>query len=170
MRQLIAALVCGIAGFVFSAPPVWAGQCMHDAKSTFNDCKSSCKSDLLDARAGCANVSTGCFLACLEGKQECIDSVEQPLNDCITACNAPLVTARANCQTTTCGCGGANNPCGFNQCYVECLDPAQNTAFACRNTCKDNFKLDMSAQQALAACKTGFKACVASCPTPTPAP
>jgi hypothetical protein len=168
MRQFIAAFVFGIAAFM-SARQAWAGQCMHDAKSTFTDCKNSCKSDLLDARAGCANVSTGCFLACLDGKQECIATVEQPLNDCITTCDAPLDAARTSCKAS-CGCGGTTDPCGFNSCYVLCLDPAQNTAFSCRNVCKDNFKLDTSAQQALAACKTGFNACVAGCPTPTPTP
>jgi hypothetical protein len=168
MKRLIAALLVGIVSFT-SAPQVCAGQCMRDAKSTFSGCKTSCKSDFLDARAGCANVSTGCFLACLDGKQQCIGDVEQPLNDCITACNAPLDAARASCKTS-CGCGGTNDPCGFNPCYVHCLDLAQSTAFTCRDGCKGTFKLDMTAQQALVACKTGFKTCVTNCPTPTPTP
>jgi len=168
MKRLIAALLLGVVGFA-SAPRVCAGQCMNDAKSAFTGCKTSCKSDFIDARAGCADVSTGCFLACLDGKQECIGAVELPLNDCITTCNAPLDAARANCQTT-CGCGGTNDPCGFNPCYVQCLDPAQSTAFSCRDGCKDTFKLNMTDQQALVACKTGFTACLTNCPTPTPAP
>jgi hypothetical protein len=168
MKQLFAILVVGMVGVV-SVPQVRAGECLHAAKSDFTVCKDSCKSDLLDARAGCANVDTGCFLACRDGKLECIGVVEQPLNDCITMCDAPLDAARASCKTM-CSCGGAGNLCGFNPCYVRCLDPFQSTAFSCRDGCKGNFKLDTTTQQALIACKTGFKACLTTCPTPTPAP
>src|SRR5262249_55965221 len=129
MKQLIAVLIAGVAWAVF-APHVQAGECLRDAKSTFTDCKVSCKSDLLEGRSSWANVSTGCFLACRDGKLECINDVEQPLNDCIATCNGPLDAGRASCQST-CGCGTADNRCGFNECYVHCVDPYQSTAFSC---------------------------------------
>jgi hypothetical protein len=163
MRHLTAVLILGVAWMV-SAPAVHAGQCLRDAKSDFLDCKNSCKTDLLDAKAGCANVTPGCYLACRDGKLSCVNDVEQSLNDCIAVCNAPLDAGRDTCKTM-CNCASA---CGFNSCYVQCLDPYQSTAFGCRDSCRDNFKMDANAQTALAACKTGFKACLGGCPTPTP--
>jgi len=167
MRRLAAYLIAAVVCVVSLRVPADAGQCFRDAKATFGTCKSGCKSDLLDAKAGCLNVTPGCFLACVDGKDECINDAEQPLTTCIDACNVPLDQARTDCKNQ-CGCGAPNNRCGFNPCYVSCIDPAQATAFTCRDGCKDTFKLDLQAQANLAACKTGFKACLGACPTPTP--
>ena len=165
MRKHIAPLIVGLACTVLASLQAQAGQCFRDAKSTFRECKSSCKTDLLDDKAGCLNVTPGCFLACRDGKSECIADAEQPLTDCIAGCNAPLDQARTDCKGQ-CGCGAPDNRCGFNPCYVQCLDPFQATAFSCRDGCRDTFKLDANAQALIAACKTGFKACVGACPAP----
>jgi hypothetical protein len=163
MRRLAATLILGFTWLAFPAGPVHAGECIRDAAQLFRECKADCRGDFLDAKAGCLNVTPGCYLACKEGKQECIADAEQPLTDCLALCEPPLEAARAGCRTA-CGCGGPGNRCGFNPCFIGCVDPAQATAFACRDTCRDAFKLNTAAQAALAACKTGFRGCLDDCP------
>ena len=143
--------------------------CRQQAKADYKSCKTDCRSDFTDARAACLGVSPGCFAACLDGRKECIDTAEQPLTDCLALCQPPLDAAKAACRTQ-CGCGGSSNPCGFNPCFIGCVNPAEDVAFLCRNACRDAFRLNTAAQAAIAACKTGFRSCVDACPPASVSP
>jgi len=141
------------------------GHVLRDARSTFKDCKDSCTSDFLDAKASCLNIDAGCFLACRDGREECVATASQPLTDCLATCDPPLDAARATCRTPPpCSCGGSGDPCGFDPCFISCITPAEDKAFQCRNGCRNDFKLNTTAQQDLTACKSGFQAYLQSCP------
>jgi hypothetical protein len=158
------------AALVLAAGPTRAGAtsaCLQDAKSTYVDCKSQCSDDYNDAKGVCRGVSPGCFLACVDGRKECTDAVRQPLTDCLNGCESTLDAARAQCKAQT-GCGGSANPCTSNAAFIECMNAPQLAAFTCRDTCRDNFRLDPNARAALKACSAGFKACVKSCPPSSP--
>jgi hypothetical protein len=142
-------------------------QCVKNARQDFKDCKTSCGEDFTNGKAICINKDPACFSSCQDGRDECLDTAEQSLNDCLDQCVPPLDAARATCRTQ-CSCGAPADPCGFNPCFIGCMNPAQGVAFQCRNVCKDAFKLDTSAQDAIAACKTDFKSCVAACGPPSP--
>jgi hypothetical protein len=144
-----------------------AGQCAIDAKATYADCKSQCKSDFDDARGLCRGVSPGCFNACLDGRSACVDAARQPLTDCLAGCDSTLSQDRQTCKGN-CSCGGNSNPCNTNACFIACMNPPQLAAFTCRDACRDNFRLDTAAQLALKACANGFKTCVRSCPPASP--
>jgi hypothetical protein len=158
-------LVVGLAIATWTSG-AWAGsvaQCLRDARSTLKTCRDACTSDFLDTKAGCFNVQTGCFLGCKDGKTECLDDATKPLTDCLAVCDGPLDAARASCKAS-CGCGGVTDRCGFNPCFIGCMNGPQTIAFQCRDTCRGAFRLNTSAQAALAACRTAFQSCVQACP------
>jgi hypothetical protein len=141
--------------------------CITDAKNTYGECKSQCKSDFTDARGLCRGVSPGCFAACVDGRTACVDAARQPLTDCLTGCDNTLQQNRQTCKAN-CSCGGTTNPCNINACFIACMNPFQLQGFTCRDTCRDNFRLDPAAQAALKVCAKGFRGCVGSCPPASP--
>jgi hypothetical protein len=141
--------------------------CVTDAKDTYVECKTQCKSDFDDARGLCHGVAPGCFDACIDGRTDCVTAARQPLTDCLQGCEDALSQARQACRASS-GCGGSSDPCSTNANFIACMNPAQLTAFTCRDACRDNFRLDPNAQAALKACAKGFRACVKSCPPASP--
>jgi hypothetical protein len=168
MRKLAWVIALGAASVFAMGGAAHAGnQCLMDATAQYKECKSGCQSDLTDARAACRNVTPGCFLACVDARADCETAAKLPLTSCLGTCETVLDTARAQCKQA-CGCGGSGNSCGFNPCYIGCLQTPETVAFDCRDTCQDAFALNTAAQQALAACASGFKTCLASCPPASP--
>lgn len=145
-----------------------AGQCGTDAKATYADCKSQCKSDFDDARGLCRGVSPGCFEACVDGRSACVDAARQPLTDCLAGCESTLSQDRQTCKGPPCNCGGSSNPCNVNACFIACMNTPQLNGFICRDGCRDTFRLNTDAQAALKACAKGFRGCVKSCPPASP--
>jgi hypothetical protein len=169
MRRLALYLIVGIVGFVQPPGRAHASECVVDARQDYRECKDSCKGDFLNAKAACRGVSPGCYLACRDGKLECIATAEQSLTSCLDTCKPPLVQARHDCKVS-CNCGNVNVPddgCGFNPCYIDCINPAQAAAFTCRDNCRDAFRSDPDNQANIEACRSGFRACLDACP---PAP
>jgi hypothetical protein len=165
MRIALAVLALAVLSPAF---PAGAQTCRQQAKIDYKACTTSCRSDFTDAKAGCLNITPGCFSACQDGRQECVDTATQPLTDCLATCQPPLDQAKAGCRTF-CMCGGQGQPaCGFDACFIGCVSDPESTAFDCRNTCRGAFKLNSAAQAALAMCKPDFKSCLASCPPATP--
>ena len=157
--------------------PAGAQTCRQQAKIDYKNCTTSCRSDFTDEKAGCLNITPGCFQACQDGRHDCVDTATQPLTDCLAQCQPPLAAAKA-AGRTSCSCGGQGQPaCGFNPCFIGCVSQPESIAFDCRNTCRGAFKLNTAAQAALAQCKSDFKTCLGNCPpatstttTTTPAP
>src|SRR5579883_551023 len=134
MKTLGAALLLGALWLTAARADVKS--CLQAAKNTYAGCKTGCKNAFLDDRANCKNIEPGCLSACLD--------------------------ARATCQSQ-CGCGGSGNPCGFNPCYVHCLDPYEQLRFSCKDACRNQWQLS-GGPAAETACRTQFHACVAACP------
>lgn len=165
MRRRLAALALGVTAMV----AVGAGRaraaapCITDAHNDFVACKDQCMTDLQDAKALCKGVAPGCYEACVDGRSECNDTAKQPLTDCLAGCSSTLAAARAQCKGDA-GCGGQSDPCSESAAFIACMNGPQATAFTCRDGCRDAFRLNLGAQQALIACRKGFKACVRTCP------
>jgi hypothetical protein len=143
------------------------GQCVAAARQDQKTCKLTCSQDFVNSKAICLNKDPACFSSCRDGRDECLDAAQQPLNDCLDQCVPALDTARSDCRTQ-CSCGGPGAPCGFDPCFIGCMNPAQTVAFQCRNVCRDAFKLNTSAQAAVTACKDAFKSCFDACGPASP--
>ena len=164
MRTLVVATLALMLGGIAQANN---SACIIDARNTFKQCKTDCTTDFKSSKDVCKGHDPVCAQTCRDGKSECIDPIVQAnLNDCLDQCDPPLQAARAACKAQV-GCGGSANPCGFNPAFISCLDPAQAAAFSCRDTCRDAFKLNSTAQSAIQACKSAFQACVKACPPPS---
>jgi hypothetical protein len=138
--------------------------CLQSARDDFKTCKAGCTGELKDDVAICRGHDPICAQTCRDGRDECTAPIIQAnLTSCLDQCEPPLDAARAACKSQV-GCGGGADPCGFNPAYIACINPAQATAFACRDTCRDAFRLNSSAQAALQACQDSFKSCVSACP------
>jgi len=156
---LAAALALGVGRLAHAS-----SSCLKNAQTDYATCKAQCQSDFLDEKAACLHISPGCLDACIDGRTECLDLASQPLTACLATCDPPLDTAKADCRTR-CGCGAPGNPCGFDACFLGCVTPAETVAFECRKECQDAFRLNTTAQAALAACRTKFQNCLKSCQT-----
>jgi hypothetical protein len=170
MARTILGLALGLTSLlVLSNVSSAANSCLLNARADFKSCNADCKGELKDDVAICRGHDPVCAQTCRDGRDECTGPIIQAnLTSCLDQCEPPLDAARATCQTQV-GCGGGNGPCGFNPAYIACINPAQAIAFACRDTCRDAFKLNSTAQDALQACQDSYKACVTACPPP-PAP
>jgi hypothetical protein len=100
------------------------------------------------------------------------------LNNCPTGtngCNAALQQARETCWAQNCAPGQTCSSCSDSNitsmsACLECIDPAQLTAFSCRDTCRDSFRLNGVVQSEKALCKSTFRSCIKACPVLTPPP
>jgi hypothetical protein len=187
MRPLNAAVLAGAALLVASAASA-TNTCVQSARQTYNDCKQSCQDDFTAAQLTCRNIEPACGEACLEGLSTCTASVEQILDtgqlpggttslancaDGLNGCDAALQQARQACWAQYCASGQTCTSCAQTTDQVscwDCIDPAQLTAFSCRDACRDSFRLDLTVQAMKNLCKSTFNACKKQCPPPpTPA-
>jgi hypothetical protein len=141
---LVAAMV---AGFTVDGRAGQVGQCIKAATGDFKDCKAGCKDDFQTAKDACINKDHDCVDACREGRAECVDATG--FDDAIRACNATAQGEIANCKT-------AFPP--DSDALEQCIDNALTEAFVCRQGVRKAKKPE------LAACRSGFKACVQACP------
>jgi hypothetical protein len=162
MKTLGAALLLGALWLTAARADVKS--CLQAAKNTYAGCKTGCKNAFLDDRANCRNIEPGCLSACLDARETCLANADAPLEACIAqnGCDAIVTNAKPTCQSQ-CGCGGPGNPCGFNACYVRCLDPYEQLKFSCKDACRNQWQLS-GGPAAETACRTQFHTCVAACP------
>src|SRR5262245_64638548 len=140
MNRLLLAFAAGT--FLLLDAGAHAGSmCIEDARAALKECRTGCASDAQTARDICRGHDSACAQTCRDGRDECTSPSQQILTDCLATCDPPLDVARATCKSQ-CACGGADHPCGFDACYIGCLNPAQSTAFQCRNACRDAFRLN----------------------------
>lgn len=183
MRPLNAAVLAGAALLVASAASA-TNTCVQSARQTYKDCKQSCQDDFTAAQLTCRNIEPGCGEACLEGRSTCTTGVEQILDtgqlpggttslancaDGLNGCDAALQQARQACWAQYCASGQTCTSCAQTTDQVscwECIDPAQLTAFSCRDACRDSFRLDLTVQAMKKLCKSTFQACIKQCPPP----
>ncbi len=143
--------------------------CIDSAHGAFVACKTDCKTDFTDAKAACKNVTPGCLSDCNAQRSDCFAAAQAPLDDCIAqnGC-AGIVGAygdgggRDICKARV-GCGGAGHSCAFNPAFITCLDPYEQLAFACRDSCRNSWQLSGGPGD-VAACRTAHRACVQACP------
>jgi len=185
MRMLKIAVLAGVVMCVAGSAGA-INQCVNDARQAYKDCRQSCQDDFTAARLTCRNIAPACGEACLQGRQTCVAGVEQilqtgqlpggnTLENCASGtngCDAALLQARQACWAQFCAPGQTCTSCAQTtdkaSCW-ECIDPAQLTAFSCRDTCGDSFRLDSTVQAMQALCKNSFKSCVQQCPPPSSA-
>jgi len=186
MRILTAAVLAG-AAMLAAGPASAVNQCVRDARQAVKDCRQSCQEDFTAAKLTCRNIAPACGEACLQGRRACEQGVEQILQTGLLpggntlancaggtdSCDAALQQARQACWAQYCASGQTCTSCAQTtdkgSCW-ECIDPAQVTAFSCRDACRDSFRLDATVQAMKALCKSGFKSCVTGCPPPPAAP
>jgi hypothetical protein len=155
-------VVCLLA---FAGDAAAQNECVAQAGAEFKACSAECKESRRNDVAICRGHDPVCAQTCREGRDECTAPVVQAnLTDCLDRC-PNIDAARADCRADV-GCGGQADPCGFDPAYISCLNPAQSAAFQCRDTCRDAYRLNAAAQDALKACKAAFKTCIESCPPP----
>lgn len=172
MKKLMLGLSLGVAwGLAGTASADDATRmCLMKARDAFQQCRTTCTNDFKVAVSVCRNVDPACAETCRGGLEECRAPILQGLEDCLGVCKPPLESAKSDCKAQ-CGCGGASgHPCGFDPCFIGCVNPAETTAFQCRDACRDAFQLNSTAQAALKACQDQFKACIKACPPPPPPP
>lgn len=176
---LLGAVSLATNGVVHAANP-----CVKDAHGVYKECKQSCRDDYVSARLVCRGVDPVCGTACVSARHACAAQVKQILEtgqlpdgstlaNCsggTDACDAALLQAKQACWAQYCSSGQTCTSCGQTAdpttCY-ECVDPAQATAFACRDACRDSFRQNDTVKAMKSLCKTTFRSCVAQCP---PAP
>jgi hypothetical protein len=163
MKTLGAALLLG-AVWLIPGTVRADSTCVANAKTAFKGCLTGCKNAFIDDRANCRNIAPGCLSACIDTRDTCLTAADAPLEACYAtnACDAIVTNARPGCQTQ-CGCGGAGNPCGFNACFVKCLDPYEQLRFTCRDECRNQWQLN-GGPTAENTCRTQFQTCVQACP------
>lgn len=160
--RLVAGLLCLMS---FSGSALAANECVAQAGRDFKECSAACKETRKDDVAICRGHDPVCAQTCRDGRGECTDPIVQAnLTGCLDQC-PDIDVARADCKAQV-GCGGQSNPCGYDPAYIACLNPAQSAQYQCRNTCRDAFRLNVAAQDAIKACKAGFKTCIDACPAP----
>lgn len=166
MLRMTLGFAFGVACLLtFGGDAAARNECVAQAGAEFKACSTECKETRRNDVAICRGHDAVCAQTCREGREECTDPVVQAnLTACLDQC-PNIDAARAGCKAQV-GCGGQANPCGFNPAYIACLNPAQSAAFECRNTCRDAYRLNVAAQDALKTCKAGFKACIDACPPP----
>ena len=173
MRTSIITLLTGAVALFATTAMATDPACISSAHGAFVACKDVCKSDFLDAKAACKNVEPGCLSDCNAQRADCFAAAQAPLDACIAqnGC-AGIVGAygegggRDVCKAQA-GCGGPGDPCGFNPTFVHCLDPYEQLAFACRDSCRNQWQLDGGPGD-VAACRTAHRACVQACPAQNP--
>ena len=158
--------------------------CKHEAKQAYHECKQLCHDDFVAAKLICRNVDPECGSACVGARHTCAQDVEDilatgqlpdgMLANCpggTNACDAALLQARQACWAQYCASGQTCTSCKDTtdapSCY-ECIDPAQLTAFSCRDTCRDSFRQDATVQAMKGLCKSTFKTCIGLCPPAIP--
>ena len=163
MTKLGAALlIIGAVWLTATAARADVKSCLATAKATFSGCKTGCKNAFLDDRANCKGITPGCLSDCIDQRTTCLDNADATLNSCLASCQPTIDTGKATCRDAQhCNCGGPSNPCGFNQCYIDCLDPYEQVAFSCRDSCRNTFQLG-GGPAAEAACRSAFKDCIAA--------
>lgn len=186
MRVLKVAVLAAAAMFVAGSAGA-VNQCVTDARNAYKDCRQSCQDDFTAAKLTCRNIAPACGEACLQGRRTCTQGVQQILKtgqlpggntlaNCASGtdgCDAALLQARQACWAQFCATGQTCTSCAQTTDQVscwECIDPAQLTAFSCRDTCRDSFRLDPTVQAMKDLCKSSFKSCVTQCPPPPSAP
>ena len=160
MTRLGAALLLGAVWLTATTARADVKSCLQSAKSTYTGCNTGCKNAFLDDRANCKGITPGCLSDCIDARDTCLAAADATLDACVNACQPLLDNGKASCKTS-CGCGGSGNPCGFNSCYVKCLDPYEQIAFSCRDDCHNQFQLG-GGPAAEAACQQAFKDCIAA--------
>jgi hypothetical protein len=165
--KTLAALLLGALWLTAPAARADVKSCLRDAKNTYAGCQTGCKNAFHDDVANCKGIAPGCLSACIDAREACLTNAEAPLADCIAqnGCDAIVENAKPTCRSQ-CGCGGAGNPCGFNACYVRCLDPYEQLRFSCKDSCRNQWQLN-GGPTAENQCRSAFRACTAACP---PAP
>ena len=177
-------VLMGAMLFAASSAARAASPCVKDARGAYKSCKQSCRDDYIAARLVCRGTDPVCGTACVEGRHTCaagvesiLDSGQLPDGSTLTncsggtnACDAALLQARQTCWAQYCDSGQTCTSCAQttdpNACY-ECVDPAQATAFDCRDTCRDSFRQNDTVKAMKTLCKATFKSCIDQCP---PAP
>jgi hypothetical protein len=164
--------------------------CKSDALQTFKNCKQSCWDDFTAAKLACRNIDPVCGSACVDGNRACRRGVESYLDTgvlpdntviCSTTdtggntlygtggCDTVLQQARQACWAQFCAANQTCSSCGdqnitdHNACY-ECVDPAQIAAFTCRDTCRDNFRQNLTVLGMKKLCRKTLNTCIGNCP------
>src|SRR5262245_12773362 len=141
---LAMAVVCMLAGRSWGGE---IGQCVKAATVEYKECKGVCKEDYQTAKDACINKDHICVDSCREERTECREATG--FDAAIDACNDTRDAAIADCKALF----GAGTPE-----RDQCIDNAQLAAFQCRDQAREDFK------DALKACRTAFRSCVADCP------
>ncbi len=111
----------------------------------------------------CRGMAPAGLSTCIDDRDTCITNAEASLKACIaTDCSGIVANGRTVCQTQ-CSCGGAGNPCGFNTCFVKCLDPYEQLRFTCTDNCHNVWQLS-GGPAAVQACADAFTTCRSNCP------
>jgi len=140
-----------------------AKQCISQSKTTFKTCRTDCNTDYKEARFACRGVDPACGIPCLATKRECGETAKEPLTTCVTACEQTLQAEKAACRQDVIKCP-PDTP-DVPSCD-ECIDAAQVKGFTCRDQCREDFRRNQTAQDALRKCQDDFKTCVQACPEP----
>ena len=167
MRTRIVTLL--IVAVTFLATPASARRrsvapCIVQATGTYMQCKRSCRADFVGDKAACLSIDPGCLSQCNLDRDACLAAATASLDACVVqnGCTAIVDNGRTTCRQQV-GCGGATDPCTFNPQFVQCLDPYEQLAFTCRDSCKNLWQLN-GGPTAVAACHTQHQACVRACP------
>lgn len=150
----VAAATIGIPALAASPNP----RCIADAAAEDQVCRSNCREHFQAAKDICRNIDHDCADRCRADLDTCLEAPTGPITlyeTCRLNCREDLVTEKARCREM--------HPPGTPE-RDQCIDRAEVTAFACRDTCRDTYREGVRDQVRL--CRLAFRTCILQCPPP----